>query len=273
MKSGIRLGMKITVFLLGTCLMTFLPIRPLNIGLSESEAEVAESMLLLSSIPQIAILQTSPPQPTVPETLSLEDALRAYDPENPGRPSLPPSDNTQIACTSGIMTYYGQGDPRWADSLYGTSDRLGAYGCGPTALAMIVNSFTQYKVTPLDTAKWASDNGYCSPGEGSHHALIPDGLNHYGLNVTSLTDRSPEAVLNEVRNGKIVIALMNKGYFTNGGHFLLLTRVTDDGKLYIADPASWTNTNGVWDPEFILGQVRTRAESGGPLWSASIPES
>ena len=271
MKSGIKLGMKIMVFLLGTCLMTFLPIYPSGIGLPARDAE-ADSDILHSSDSLASENQVPVSQEVITETLSLEDALRAYDPANPSKPSLPPSENTQIACTAGILTYYGQGDPRWADSLYGASDRLGAYGCGPTALAMIVNSFTQYKVTPLDTAKWASDNGYCSPGEGSRHALIPDGLTYYGLNVTSLTDRSPEAILNEVKNGKIVIALMNKGYFTNGGHFLLLTRVTDTGKLYIADPASWSNTNQAWEPEFILSQIRTYAEAGGPLWSASIPE-
>lgn len=266
MKSGIKLAMKITVFLLGICLMTFLPVSPFNVVPIKSEAEADDALPLFSDA------QITAPPPVVTETLSLEDALRSYDPENPEKPSLPPSENTQIACTAGILTYYGQGDPRWADSLYGTSDRLGAYGCGPTALAMIVDSFTQYKVTPLDTAKWASENGYCSPGEGSRHALIPEGLTHYGLNVTPLTERTPEAILNEVRSGKIVIALMNKGYFTNSGHFLLLTKVTDDDKLYIADPASWANTNKVWEPEFILSQIRSYAEAGGPLWSASIPE-
>lgn len=257
MKSGI----KFLVFLLLTCLMTFSLVLPEHVKEKTKEAEAEKEL--------------SPPleaEETPLESMSLEEALESYDPAKLSNPSLPPSDNTQIACTSGILTYFAQGDPRWADSLYGRYDRLGAYGCGPTALAMIVNSFTQYAVTPIETAKWASDNGYCSPGEGSRHALIPDGLTHYGLSVTPLEDRSPEAVLNEVKNGKIVIALMDKGYFTNSGHFLLLIRATDDDQLYIADPASWANTNKVWDPEFILSQLRTHAEAGGPLWSASIPE-
>lgn len=196
----------------------------------------------------------------IPETIQEPADYGAYGPDS------------MVPCTSGLLVYYNQGDPRWADSLYGPSDRMGSHGCGPTALAMIVSSFTGQKVTPLDIGQWAANNGYCSRGEGSRHALIPDGLTYYGLSATSLADRSVESVLNEIRSGKIVIALMNRGYFTNGGHFLLLTQVTENGTIRIADPASWENTCKEWDPAFILDQVRSSAEAGGPLWVADVLE-
>lgn len=179
---------------------------------------------------------------------------------------------TVVPCTTGLLVYYNQADPRWANSLYGPSDPMSTHGCGPTAVAMVVSSFTGNTVSPLDVAKWASDSGYCSKGEGSIHALIPGGMVHYGLAVTSITDKSKENIINEIKQGNIVVALMNKGYFTNGGHFLLLTQVTDDGLIRIADPASWANTNQAWDPDFILSQVRKKASSGGPLWSVNMPE-
>ena len=39
------------------------------------------------------------------------------------------------------MVYYCQSDEEWANQLYGT-DPIGPYGCGPTAMAMVVASMT-----------------------------------------------------------------------------------------------------------------------------------
>lgn len=186
-------------------------------------------------------------------------------------PAVSYGENTFVPCTTGLLTYYNQSDPRWADALFGPTDRMAAFGCGPTALAMVVSSYTSTTITPPDMAIWANENGYCSIGEGSRHALIPEGLSHFGLTVTPMSDRSTEAVLEELRKGRLVIALMNKGYFTNSGHFLLLTQITDDGTIRIADPASWENTTKTWEPQFILSQVRSHAEAGGPLWSVELP--
>lgn len=176
-----------------------------------------------------------------------------------------------VPCTIGLINYYNQGDPRWADTLYGPKDPMKSHGCGPTAVAMIASSFTGQPVTPPDVALWASENGYCSPGEGSKHQLIPDGLTYYGLSVTSLSDRSVDSIISTIKSGKIIVALMNKGHFTNGGHFLLLTQVTEDGKIRIADPADWNNSAIAWEPQFILNEVRKKAEGGGPLWAVSMP--
>lgn len=208
-----------------------------------------------------------------PQTVEAASGIAAPDTSEKMQPTptVMYGENTFVPCTTGLLTYYNQSDPRWADFLYGPKDPMAAFGCGPTALAMVVSSYTSTRITPPEMAVWASDNGFCSSGEGSRHALIPKGLTHFGLTVTSLPDRSTEAVLEELRKGRIVIALMNKGYFTNSGHFLLLTQITDDGTIRIADPASWENTTKTWDPEFILSQVRTRAEAGGPLWSVELP--
>ncbi len=42
----------------------------------------------------------------------------------------------------GPMYYYNQGDTRWSSYLYGGSDPMQQYGCGPTAAAMLISSFT-----------------------------------------------------------------------------------------------------------------------------------
>ena len=55
-----------------------------------------------------------------------------------------------LTSSIGTLTYYNQSDSRWADYLYGGSDPLSVYGCGPTVMAMIVNSFTEHTCQPPD---------------------------------------------------------------------------------------------------------------------------
>lgn len=245
-------------FFISICLLVTFPTHSLNRELIHSGNTEVPDLLDFFSDAQSDEASSGVMLPDIPENAPSE-STGMY------------GENTFVPCTTGLLTYYNQSDPRWADFLYGSTDPMSAYGCGPTALAMVVSSYTATPITPPEMAVWASDNGYCSSGEGSRHALIPEGLTHFGLAVTPMSDRSTEAVLEELRKGRIVVALMNKGYFTNGGHFLLLTQINEDGTIRIADPASWQNTTQSWDPAFILSQVRTRAEAGGPLWSVELP--
>ena len=249
-----------------TCVMAILPFNPIQKGMDLSTTVTSQFLMSIHTSEFTAAEESSELSDPDLSLATIEDSAvpMAAMPETVSAQSVVP-------CTIGLLNYYNQADPRWADTLYGPRDPMRTHGCGPTAVAMIVSSFTGQNVTPPDVAAWASSNGYCEPGEGTKHQLIPDALSYYGLTVTSIKDRSVDSILNEINSGKIVIALMNKGHFTNGGHFLLLTQVTEDGKIHIADPADWNNSTISWDPQFILNEVRTRAEGGGPLWSVSMP--
>ena len=63
------------------------------------------------------------------------------------------------------MFYYNQGDTRWSSYLYGGSDPMQQYGCGPTAAAMLISSFTNdgEAITPVTIADWSAANGYYAP--------------------------------------------------------------------------------------------------------------
>lgn len=168
---------------------------------------------------------------------------------------------------SGPMLYYHQGDLRWGDYLYGGYDPMNKYGCGPTAVSMVVNSFTDSPVDPTDIAAWASENGYYALHGGSYHSLIPDALAAYGLSVESVTDRSYEHVADLLSSGHILVALMGRGTLTANGHFVLFTRLLNDGKISIADPASYENCTLEWDLEQLLKELKKSYDSGGPLWA------
>ncbi len=177
----------------------------------------------------------------------------------------------QFTEVSTPVVYYNQLDERWCNTLYGRSDTIGAAGCGPTALAMVVATWADQDVTPVDVADWAAENGYCCEGHGSYHSLIPDGAAHYGLNVQGI-GRDAKKLVEALERGDLVIAIMAKGHFTNGGHFLTLRGLTADGQVLVADPASTKRSNQSWDLSVITSEARRDAGSGGPFWVISSPE-
>ena len=90
----------------------------------------------------------------------------------------------------GPMLYYNQADQRWGDYLYGGQDPMKKYGCGPTAVAMIINSFSTTSATPVSAADWAAANGCYAPQGGSYHNLIQDSLSAHGIQVESVKQRT-----------------------------------------------------------------------------------
>lgn len=167
------------------------------------------------------------------------------------------------------VVYYNQTDARWGNKPYGKTSTIGRAGCGPTALAIAVASLTSNKVTPYDVAQWSAANGGLCEGSGSYHSLIPNGGQHYGLTVTSI-GRDGKKLVEALQSGKLVIAIMSKGHFTSGGHFIVLRGVTEDGKILVADPASVKRSNKEWDLRIVTGEASRKVGSaGGPFWVLS----
>lgn len=162
------------------------------------------------------------------------------------------------------IVYYNQRDERYADQLYGT-DPIGGYGCGPTCMAMVVSSLTGRTVDPVEMARWAYNNGYWVKGGGSLHALIPAAAEHWGLSVTGCSASEPQRILDALAEGKLVVAIMGAGHFTDSGHFILL-RGVKDGQIMVADPYSVNYSGRLWDLSLILSEASRRAAAGGPFW-------
>lgn len=172
----------------------------------------------------------------------------------------------------GPMLYYNQGDLRWKSYLYGGTDPLSKYGCGPVCVAMIINSFGSASVSPVETAEWSAENGCFARSGGSYHNLIPDSLSAFGLHVESVSDRTAETAAGLLRSGHLLVALMGKGSLTNNGHFIIITQLTPSGNVYIADPASYENSTKEWDLQQLMDELKQSYDSGGPLWVVSLSE-
>jgi len=173
---------------------------------------------------------------------------------------------------AGPLTYYNQTDSRWRDFLYGGKDPMSIYGCGPTVMAMLITSLTGNQVLPPDVAAWAVANNCWCPGEGSYHKLIKTGASAYGLTATSLRNYTVEGIRETLDSGNMIVALMKRGHFTQQGHFIILTRMTSDGLVYIADSNTYTNSIVGWDPEIIIKELNYNSGNGGPLWIIGLPE-
>ena len=162
------------------------------------------------------------------------------------------------------VAYYNQLDERWADEPYGT-DNIGGYGCGPTSMSIVVSSLTEQTVDPPAMAEWAYQHGYWCSGNGSYHSLIPGAAEGYGLSWESIATDNPQAVVDALASGKLIVALMSKGHFTTSGHFIVLRGVQDE-KILVADPASYRRSQQLWELSIIVNEASRRAAAGGPFW-------
>lgn len=161
------------------------------------------------------------------------------------------------------VVYYNQLDERWAKELYG-QDKIGTHGCGPTSMSIVISTLTGEAVDPIQMAQWSYENGFYCRGEGSFHSLIPGAAENWGLSVQR--NMNGQDVVDALSSGRLVVAIMAKGHFTKGGHFIVLRGVTAEGKILVADPASVKRSNQEWDLTIILDEARKGAGAGGPFW-------
>lgn len=146
---------------------------------------------------------------------------------------------------------YLQTDRRWANQAYavkGESATVGGSGCGPTAMAMVLATWADPKVTPATECAWALAHGYKALHQGTFYAYFQPAAARYGLTCTQLNyatiynnSGSPchAKVLKALRAGDLVIACMGPGNWTRSGHFVLLWDVNESLDIAcVNDPAS-----------------------------------
>ena len=163
------------------------------------------------------------------------------------------------------VVYFSQYDSRWGGLMYGLTNTIAGAGCGPTSLAICVSTLTDTVVTPPEVCDWSVKTGHRCEGSGSYHSLIPDGAAHYNVPCRGIGQNGNELV-KALQDGKLVIAIMSAGHFTRGGHFIVLRGITDDGKILVADCASYERSQKEWDLSIFLAECNKGAAAGGPFW-------
>lgn len=158
--------------------------------------------------------------------------------------------------------YFNQGDSAWNQNGY----CIAKAGCGPTSMAVVISSLTGKWVTPLDTAIWGYQHGFYSR-EGSAHEMIPAMAAAYGLRCQGAgTDY--QAIKKALKAGKPVVCLMGPGYFTRGGHFMVLVAIDNNDCVTVADVGSRTRSAYKYRLADVIAQSKG-ASAGGPFWVMS----
>lgn len=158
--------------------------------------------------------------------------------------------------------YFNQGDSAWNQNGY----CIAKAGCGPTSMAVVITSLTGKWVTPFDTAIWGYQHGFYSR-EGSAHEMIPAMATAYGLRCQGVgTDY--RAIKKALKAGKPVVCLMGPGYFTRGGHFMVLVAIDNNDCVTVADVGSRTRSAYKYRLADVIAQSKG-ASAGGPFWIMS----
>lgn len=144
---------------------------------------------------------------------------------------------------------YLQTDPKWGWKDYsaaGEKTTIRASGCGPTAMAMVLATWADAKVTPETECAWALRHGYKAPHSGTYYGyFVPAGARYglkvYRLNLSNIYGNDRSAYHAQAKDaldrGDLVIACMGKGTWTSSGHYVLVWKI-DGNTIYINDPAS-----------------------------------
>lgn len=127
---------------------------------------------------------------------------------------------------------YLQWDKKWKNIKYSThtsSQTIGNSGCGPTSMAMIMATFIDPKITPVDMAKLSVDNGYRTYDNGTKWEFYKFVFKRYEGFEKFIQTNSVETLKAAIREGALAVCSMN----SNDNHFW-----TKGGRLYKMAPSS-----------------------------------
>ena len=118
----------------------------------------------------------------------------------------------------------------YGDSKYGDFS-LRTYGCGITTISMLTSYMKDEEYTPpymgIKFGKYCSENG-------TAYTLMteaPAAMDYYSIRQTNSWTEAKAALA----EGYFVITLQHGGYWTRGGHYLLITSIDEEGHITVRD--------------------------------------
>lgn len=152
---------------------------------------------------------------------------------------------------------YSQLDKRWKNLPYrvkGETATIGGSGCGPTSAAMLIETITGKAFTPVDACNWSVAHGYKALHNGTYQSYFVPQFADHGINCIALPSKDHNKVKKALEEGYYAIALMGKGTWTSGGHYIVVWAWDD--KVRINDSASSKPARLNGDPKTFMNEVR-----------------
>jgi len=132
------------------------------------------------------------------------------------------------------------------DVNYGNHGTVASHGCGITSLAMVYSYLLDEEITPDELA---AKYGRYNTEVGSDYGLFNNTAIDYNLVVEKQTYNWND-VYSALLNGQVVIANpTNPSVFTDGGHYIVLAGLTEDGKIIVRDPSIYNY--GKWSADVL----------------------
>ena len=118
----------------------------------------------------------------------------------------------------------------YGDTMYGAY-KLWSHGCGITSMAMLSTYLTDEEWTPPELCDMFGS--YCGL-HGTDTSLFWRANHQLGFFYERYVYDDDEAY-QALQDGYLVVAQELKGYWTGGGHYIVLEKLTEDGKVVVRD--------------------------------------
>lgn len=105
------------------------------------------------------------------------------------------------------------------------------HGCGITTMAMLASYLADDELTPPEMCARYGNYSFKTGTDGMIFQYEPCVMGFY-LRQVSYDHRDAKAALEE---GQIVVSVQHKGYWTRGGHYIVLEKMRDDGFVQVRD--------------------------------------
>lgn len=226
--------LKRTVIALGVCALCFIPGRVLAQEEDQLHIQAEEALEVSSDINEKLARLTQ-----AVEQAQEEEARRQAEAERLAK-------RRKEAFAEGSVNgaaYFNQTDSDYRNYPFASSNVYMA-GCGPFSTAMAVSTLKGEVLDPLEFVDYANDKGYAISGVGISWGYFSSVASNYGLEVTQTSN--PDAAIEALEEGSVVLMSQSSalgGYWTNGGHIVLLVGQNEDGDFLVNDPASRRRTS------------------------------
>ena len=108
---------------------------------------------------------------------------------------------------------------------------IASWGCGITTMAMLASYMTDNEWTPPELCKIY---GYYCAERGTNIVMYDDVPAELGFYLQE-REWNWDEIVAAIQNGQVVACLQYAGYWTKGGHFILMEKVNEDGTIVVRD--------------------------------------
>ncbi len=118
----------------------------------------------------------------------------------------------------------------YAGTMFG-GFKLATNGCGITSMAMVASYFTDQELTPPIMCARYGRYSFSNGTDGMIFINEPPVMGFFLREKTY----EPTIAYQALEDGHLVISLQHKGYWTRGGHYIVVEKLNEDGTVQVRD--------------------------------------